>query len=70
MYVFREAYFLSGRFGQFYPATKKGFYELFPKNQKQIKEFLEKNEINFSKKDDLEKLLEYARTFLKQSAEG
>jgi hypothetical protein len=38
---------------------------LFSKNQKQAKEFLETNKINFDKKEDLEKLLEYARSILK-----
>lgn len=64
-YIFKENYYLAGRFGQYYPATKKGALELFGKNEKKLKEFLEKNEINFSKKEDLEKLLEYARTTLK-----
>jgi len=61
MYSFEDTYYISGRFGQFYPANKKGFYELFSKNEKKLKEFIEKNEINFKKKEDLEKLLDYAR---------
>jgi hypothetical protein len=56
---------LSGRYGKFYPASKKGVYELFSKNQKQVREFLETNKIDFNKKEDLEKLLNYARTVLK-----
>ena len=64
-YIFKEHYYMAGRFGQYYPATKKGALDLFGKNEKKLKEFLEKNEINFSKKEDLEKLLEYARTTLK-----
>ena len=41
--------------------------ELETEEERQIKlkEFLEKNEINFTKREDLEKLLEYARTILK-----
>ena len=65
MFVFENSYYLSGRYGKFYPASKKGVYELFSKNQKQIREFLETNKIDFNKKEDLEKLLNYARTVLK-----
>jgi hypothetical protein len=64
-YSFADSYLVSGRYNQFYPATKKGFYEMLPKNQKEIKSFLEKNEINFSKKEDLEKMLEFVRTLAK-----
>lgn len=65
MYVFDQSYFLAGRYGKFYPATKKGFYELLSNNQKEAKEFLQTNKIDFSNKEDLEKLLSYARTILK-----
>lgn len=65
VYSFDRTYYLSGKFGKFYPASKKGVYELFSKNQKQAKEFLETNKIDFNKKEDLEKLLDYARTILK-----
>lgn len=64
-FIFKDYYFLSGRFGQYYPATKKGAADLFGKHEKKLKAFLEKNEINFNKKEDLEKLLEYANTILK-----
>ena len=64
-FIFKDYYYLSGKFGQYYPATKKGAMDLFGKNEKKLKEFLEKNEINFNKKEDLEKLLEYARAILK-----
>lgn len=64
-YIFKDYYFVSGRFDKFYPATKKGIYSLFAKNEKDLKEFIEKNETNFNKKEDLEKLLEYMRTIAK-----
>jgi hypothetical protein len=65
MYVFDQSYYLSGKYGRFYPATKKGIYELLPKHQKEVKEFLQANKIDFTKKEDVEKLLDYARTLLK-----
>jgi len=64
-FAFKDSYFVSGKFQQYYPANKKGISDLFGKNEKQLKEFLEKNNINFSKKEDLEKLIEYAHTVLK-----
>lgn len=64
-YAFKDYYFFSGKFGQFYPATKKGVYELFSKNEKQLKDFLEENKTNFNKKEDLEKLLTFAQSVLK-----
>ena len=64
-FIFKEYYYLSGKFDQFYPATKQGAIDLFGNHEKKLNEFLEKNEINFTKKEDLEKLLEYARTILK-----
>lgn len=65
IYVFDYSYYLSGKFGKFYPATKKGVYDLFSKNQKQVKEFLDANKIDFNKKEDLEKLVQFASTVLK-----
>jgi hypothetical protein len=64
VYVFSDYYYISGRLGGFYPASKKGVHEIFSKKQNQLKDFLEKNKINFSKKEDLEKLLDFARTVL------
>ena len=61
IYTFKDNYYLSGKFNQFYPATRKGIYDLFSKNEKKLKEFLGKNNIDFNKKEDLEHLLEYMR---------
>jgi hypothetical protein len=65
LYIFQDDYYFSGKFNQFYPATKKGVYELFSKNQKQLKDFLRENKIDFDKKEDLEKLIAFAQTILK-----
>jgi hypothetical protein len=64
VYVFNDDYFFSGRFGRFYPATKKGVYELFDKHEKELKDFVEKNKINLNKKEDLYKVLDFALTIL------
>ena len=64
VYTFKDNYYLSGKFNQFYPATRKGIYDLFSKNEKKLKEFLGKNNIDFNKKQDLERLLEYMRSIV------
>lgn len=65
MYTFSHFYFISGKYGTFYPANKKGFYELFAKNEKEIKGFIESNKIDFTKQEDLEKLLNFGRSIEK-----
>jgi hypothetical protein len=64
-YTFSHFYCISGKYGKFYPATKKGFYEAFAKNEKEMKEFIESNKIDFGKEEDLEKLLNYGRSIVK-----
>ena len=64
-FEFKDSYFFSGKFGKFYPANKKGANELFGKNYKDLKMFLEKNSVDFSKREDLEKILAYAQAVLK-----
>lgn len=63
-YTFRDYYYLSGRFSQFYPATKKGLFDLFPKKQNELKEFLTKNKIDFDKTEDLEKLVQFVQSLM------
>jgi hypothetical protein len=62
IYVFNDNYFFSDRFGRLYPATKKGVHELFGKNEKELRAFLESNKINLNKKEDLYKVLDFALT--------
>ena len=62
-FIFKDYYYLSGKFGQFYPATKKGAMDLFGNHEKKLKEFLEKNEINFTKKRILKNWLSMPAPF-------
>lgn len=64
-FEFKETFFFSGKYGKLYPATKKGANELFGKYEKELKQFLSKNSIDFNKKEDLEKLLLLAAAVLK-----
>lgn len=62
LYRFNDSYFFSDRFNNFFPATKKGIRELAWKRQNEMKDFVEENKIDFSKKEDLEKLLEFIQS--------
>ncbi len=62
IYQFDDNYFVADKFNKFYPATKKGIYDLFWKHEKQIKAFVENNKTDFNKEDDLKSLLTYIQT--------
>ena len=52
-YFFGDEYYHYARTG------KKGLYQLFGKNQRTIENYLNENKINFDKKEDLDKLVEF-----------
>lgn len=64
-YIFYDDYFFTKENGEVYPATKKGINDLFSKNQKALKAFLEQNPINFNKREDLDKVLAFALSVFK-----
>lgn len=52
-----EYYYLGNSQGHFVPAAKKELLTLFSKGQEQVENFLDENKINFSKEEDLKKLV-------------
>jgi hypothetical protein len=60
VYKLEAKYLLRDKFNNFFPAVKKNFYNLFSKNEKALKKYLQDNRIDFDKEADLLKLLEYA----------
>jgi hypothetical protein len=62
LYVNNVQYFISDRFGNFFPANKKNIFDLFSKHDSELKQFVKENDINLNKKSDLEKLLAYIHT--------
>lgn len=62
VYVFKHEYFLADRFNNFFRATKKGFYNIFSKNEKKIREYIKQNPVDFDKEEDLLRLLNYANS--------
>ena len=57
LYVYNLQYFINDRFQNYFPATKKNIFNVFSKNEKELKAFFKENSINVNKKADLEKLL-------------
>ena len=56
-------YYFGDKFNLFVPASKKGLLQLFPKEQREIDNYLKENKINFNKKDDVEKLYQFLLQF-------
>lgn len=52
-------YYLEDRSGNFYAATKKIFYDLYPKYTNELKAYLRDHSVRFNNIEELEKLLQY-----------
>jgi hypothetical protein len=55
-------YFVSYRYADFVPATKKNIEKLFSDKSKEVKEYIKNNSIDFTKEEDLKKLLGYIQS--------
>ncbi|MGI8634053.1 MAG: hypothetical protein ACR2KZ_01485 [Segetibacter sp.] len=53
------SYFISDKFNHFSKADKKAFLNIFPMKKVNIVDYMNKNNVNFSNKDDIEKLLKF-----------
>ncbi len=58
-FKFINEYFLADKLMNIYPATKKGFFDLFPMYKNELKTYLREHSVNFNKIDQMEKLLQY-----------
>ena len=63
LYVNNVQYFISDKFKNFFPATKKNIFNLFSKHDAELKLYFKENDVNLNKKADLEKLLEFVQAF-------
>jgi len=52
-----DHYYIGDKYGHFVFASKKNLLQLLPKHNDSIRKYLKENEIEFHKKEDLEKLL-------------
>lgn len=62
MYSRRESLFLLDENGLTYPANKKSVQKLYAKHKNEIGDYLKTNDVQFSDKADLKKLLEYGKS--------
>ena len=54
-----DHYYIGDKYGHFVFASKKNLLQLLPKHNDSIRKYLKENEIEFHKKEDLEKLLQF-----------
>ena len=59
LFKFLDEYFIADPSMNFYPATKKNFYVLFPKSKDELKTFMQDHSVNFNNIEEMEKLLQY-----------
>ena len=63
LFVNNVQYFISDRFRNFFPATKKNIFNLFSKNESELKAYFKENDVNLNKRADLEKLMVFVQNF-------
>ena len=56
-------YYFGDKYNLFVPASKKGLLQVFPKEQREIDNYLKENKVNFNKKEDVEKLYQFLLQF-------
>ena len=56
-------YYFGDKYNLFVPASKKGLLQIFPKEQREIDNYLKENKVNFNKKEDVEKLYQFLLQF-------
>lgn len=59
IYRAKTRYFLSDRYNNFFPATKKNFYNLFFRQEARLQGYLDKHKVNFYREEDLLHLMTY-----------
>lgn len=52
-------YYISNQENRFLPVNKKNLFKLFPRQKKQIEDYLSANNINMTREEDLKKLLSH-----------
>ena len=63
LFVNNIQYFISDRFRNFYPLTKINIFNLFSKNEEELKIYFRENDVNLNKRADLEKLMAFVQNF-------
>lgn len=59
VFKYDNRYFLTDRFHNFFPANRKNFFELFSRQEKELKNYLKAHKVNFKKEEDLRALVSF-----------
>jgi hypothetical protein len=59
IYKMQYEYFLIDKYHTLFPANKKSFYNLYSSKQKQLRDYMEANNVNFKREKDLVTLVTY-----------
>jgi hypothetical protein len=62
-YTLSDTYYLFAPSKSLLPANKKNFLKSFSKHEKELNDYIGTNNIGFEKREELEKLLQYAQSF-------
>lgn len=59
VFKFDNRYFLTDRFHNFFPASRRNFFDLFSKKEAALKTYLKAHKVNFKKEEDLLALVSF-----------
>jgi hypothetical protein len=59
--VKNTSYLIGNKFNEFVPFDRKSIMKMFPRKKPDIDEYLKKNKVNYSKKEDLIKLVDFLK---------
>jgi hypothetical protein len=62
VYKFKNEFYFSDRFNNFFRASKKNFFNLYSRHEKALKEYIKQNPVDYNSKGDLIRLLNYANS--------
>ena len=57
-------FYIKDRHGEFKQVNRKTLQEIYPSNEKDLKNYLKENKVNFSSEEDLKKLVLYFKTIV------
>lgn len=57
--AYRKAMFIGNRFNYFVPVSKKNIFSFYPDKEQQLRKFLNDNNIDFTSREDVVKLVNY-----------
>ncbi len=62
LYNYKNEYYISDRFNNFFRVSKKSFFNLYSKHEKVLKSYLKEEPVDFDERADLLRLIKFANT--------